>query len=48
MEGPVGQDDVDPVLFACVVYDLPARHKGRVEIKSAKLLRKAEKGSLTK
>lgn len=28
MEGPVSHDDVDAVLFACVVYDLPARHRG--------------------
>lgn len=28
MEGPVGHDDVNPVLFAGVIYDLPAgEHK---------------------
>lgn len=38
MEGPVGHNDVNSVLFACVVYDLPARHKGRTEIKNVQLL----------
>lgn len=48
MEGPVGHNDVDPVLFVCVVDDLPARRKGRMEVRNAKLLRITERGNLTK
>lgn len=48
MEGPIGHNDIDPVLFAGVIYDLSAKEqKHHMQIRNTELTT-GRKSSLTK
>lgn len=49
MEGPVGHDDVNSVLFAGVIYDLSAKQQKReIQIRTTESLRVSGKSLFTK